>query len=319
MTFAKIIGVGGYLPTRILTNEELGKSLNIDTTWIESRTGIRQRYIADAAESTSDLALQASEHALQAAGVTSNQLGLIIVATSTPDLIFPSTACILQKKLKAGDCPAFDIQAVCAGFTYALHLASKLMQAGDVQYALVVGADSFSRFLDWEDKTTCVLFGDGAGAVVLSKSDAPGILASSIQSSTANQEALQVRGQVRNGQIWGDPFIRMEGRTVLKHAVCTMSATCRGLLNSCSLQINDVNWLILHQANTRIIEAVAEHLGCAGERVIKTISNHGNTSAASIPLALNESIQQGKIKPGDKVLIAGIGAGFTSGGALFII
>ena len=319
MTFSKIIGVGGYLPDRIITNAELAISLKVDTTWIGARTGIQQRHIAHESEFTSDLALKASESALKLAGITSDQLDLIIIATATPDLVFPSTACILQRKLKAGNCQAFDVHAVCAGFTYALHLANSLIKTDGLKYALVVGADTFSRFLDWNDKVTCVLFGDGAGAVVLSRSEQPGILASSIQSNTDHQSALGISAQIQGGKIWGDPYIRMDGRTVLKCAVSTMTSLCQKMLTHCALTPDSVDWLVLHQANMRIIEPVGEQVGFRKERVINTVAQHGNTSAASIPLALNQAVSDGRIQTGHKVLIAGVGAGFTSGSALFIM
>jgi 3-oxoacyl-[acyl-carrier-protein] synthase-3 len=290
----------------------------VDTTdeWIVSRTGIRQRHIAADGQLASDLALAAASRALDAAGIQGRDLGLIVVATTTPDMIFPSTACIVQAKLGVHQCPAFDVQAVCSGFVYALTTADLFVRAGHCRYALVVGAEVYSRILDWSDRATCVLFGDGAGAVVLAASDAPGILAGRLHADGSYTDALAVPGQVERGAVRGKPFVTMEGGTVFKFAVKVLEEVVGEVLAATGLHKSDIDWLIPHQANIRIIEATARKLGLPMERVVVSVDRHANTSAASIPLALDEAVRAGRIKPGQHVLLEAVGGGFTWGACL---
>jgi len=314
--YSRIVGTGGYLPAKILTNRDLEQTLDTSDEWIFTRTGIRQRHIAAASERCSDLALAASRRAIEAAGIAAQDIGLIIVATSTPDMIFPSTACILQAKLGIKNCPAFDVQAVCSGFVYALATADLFLRAGQYQYALVVGSEIFSRILDWTDRGTCVLFGDGAGAVVLRASDTPGILSSHLHADGSYQNLLSVPGSVCGGKVEGRPFLQMEGNAVFKFAVKVLDEVVAEALAKNNLQKSDIDWLIPHQANIRIIQSTAKKLGMSMEKVVVTLDRHGNTSAASIPLALDEAVRDGRIRDGHHVLLEGVGGGFTWGAVM---
>lgn len=313
MIHSRIAGTGSYLPPRIVTNAEFSQRLETSDEWIRERTGIAQRHIADESQASSDLALEASRAALQAAGARPEDIDLIIVATSTPDFIFPSTACLLQAKLGATDCPAFDVQAVCSGFVYALSTADKFIKSGQHKCALVVGAEVFSRILDWNDRGTCVLFGDGAGAVVLRASDTPGIHASVLRADGRHAGMLSVPGNVSGGKIIGSPFLQMVGNQVFKFAVKVLDEVGRETLALAGAGVEDVDWLIPHQANVRIMDATARKLGIPPEKVVVTVDHHGNTSAASIPLALDEYVRAGRIRPGDRLLMEGVGGGFTWG------
>ena len=316
MTYSRIVGTGGYLPAKILTNLELEKTIDTSDEWIYTRTGIRQRHIAAEGECSSDLALVASRKAIAAAGISAQDIGLIIVATTTPDMIFPSTACILQAKLGIKNCPAFDVQAVCSGFIYGLSVADLFMRSGQSQCALVVGAEIYSRILDWKDRGTCVLFGDGAGAVVLKASDTPGILSSHLHADGSYQNILSVPGSVCGGKIEGRPFLQMEGNAVFKFAVKVLDEIVEETLIYNNLQKSDIDWLIPHQANIRIIRSTAKKLGISMEKVVVTVDRHANTSAASIPLALDEAVRDGRIRSGQHVLLEGVGGGITWGAVL---
>ncbi len=316
MSYSRIIGTGSYLPEKVLTNHELEKTVDTSDEWIYTRTGIRQRHIAADHERTSDLALRAAERALAAAGISAHDLGLIIVATTTPDMIFPSTACILQSKLGVRNCPAFDMQAVCSGFVYALAVADQFVRSGQCTYALVVGSEIYSRILDWTDRSTCVLFGDGAGAVVLKADDAPGILSSHLHADGSYCDTLSVPGTVNQGKVEGRPFVQMEGNAVFKFAVKVLDEVVEEALASNGLQKSDIDWLIPHQANIRIIKSTAKKLELDMDRVIVTVDRHANTSAASIPLALDEAVRNGRIRRGQHVLLEGVGGGFTWGAVL---
>jgi 3-oxoacyl-[acyl-carrier-protein] synthase-3 len=313
MIHSRIAGTGSYLPPRVVTNDEFSQRLETSDAWIRERTGIAQRHIADESQSSSDLALEASRAALQAAGARPEDIDLIIVATSTPDFIFPSTACLLQAKLGSKDCAAFDVQAVCSGFVYALSVADKFIKSGQHKCALVVGAEVFSRILDWNDRGTCVLFGDGAGAVVLRASDVPGIHSSVLRADGRHAGMLSVPGNVSGGKIIGSPFLQMVGNQVFKFAVKVLDEVGRETLAAAGAGVEDVDWLIPHQANVRILDATARKLGIPPEKVVVTVDHHGNTSAASIPLALDEFVRAGRIKPGHRLLLEGVGGGFTWG------
>jgi 3-oxoacyl-[acyl-carrier-protein] synthase-3 len=284
--------------------------------WIVERTGIRSRHFAERDVASSDLALEASRRALEAAGRQPQDIDLIIVATSTPDMVFPSTACILQHKLGANGCPAFDVQAVCSGFVYALTVADAMIQSGAASRALVVGAEVFSRILDFKDRTTCVLFGDGAGAVVLEASETPGILASDLHADGSHVGILCVPGNVYGGQILGDPLLKMDGQAVFKLAVGLLDKAARATLDKAGLTDADIDWLIPHQANIRIMQSTARKLKLPMDKVVVTVDQHGNTSAASIPLALDHAVRAGQVKPGQTVLLEGVGGGFTWGAVL---
>lgn len=316
MIWTRIAGTGRYLPEKVVSNDDLAKSLDTSDEWIVARTGIRQRHIADDSQSCSDLALEAGKNAMAAAGVTASELDLIIVATSTPDFIFPSAACLLQSKLGAKSCPAFDVQAVCSGFVYALAIADKFIKSGQHRCALVVGSEVFSRILDWNDRSTAVLFGDGAGAVVLKADSKPGILATALHADGAHSGILSVPGTVCGGKVIGSPFLQMDGQAVFKFAVRVLEDVGRETLAACNLQVEDVDWLIPHQANVRILEATAKRLGLEPSRLIVTVDKHANTSAASVPLALDVALRDGRIKQGHKVMLQGVGGGFTWGAAL---
>lgn len=319
--YARITGTGSYLPPRRLTNHDLAAELaerGIETSheWIVERTGIEARHFADAATSSSDLALEASRKALEAAGLAPQDIDLIIVATSTPDMVFPSTACILQNKLGANGCAAFDVQAVCSGFVYALTVADAMIRSGGARRALVVGAEVFSRILDFNDRTTCVLFGDGAGAVVLEASDAPGILASDLHADGSHVGILCVPGNVSGGQVLGSPLLTMDGQAVFKLAVGVLEKAARATLEKAGKTDADIDWLIPHQANIRIMQSTARKLKLPMDKVIVTVDQHGNTSAASIPLALDHGVRNGQVQPGQTVLLEGVGGGFTWGAVL---
>jgi 3-oxoacyl-[acyl-carrier-protein] synthase-3 len=314
--YSRITGSGSYLPKKILSNRDLEAMVNTSDEWIFTRTGIRQRHIAAEDEKASDLALHASKKAMHAAHVAPDDIDLIIVATTTPDMIFPSTACILQAKLGIKNCPAFDVQAVCSGFVYALATADLFIRSGQSRCALVVGTEVYSRILDWSDRSTCVLFGDGAGAVIVKPSKAPGIISTHLHADGSYHQALAVTGGVNNGKVAGNPHVVMEGNTVFKFAVKVMCEMVDEALTANNLKKSDVNWLIPHQANIRIIQATAKKLGLSMDRVVVTVDRHANTSAASIPLALDCAVQDGRIKAGELILMEGVGGGFTWGSVL---
>jgi 3-oxoacyl-[acyl-carrier-protein] synthase-3 len=313
---SRIVGTGSYLPEKILTNRDLEQMVDTSDEWIYTRTGIRQRHVAAEQENSSDLALEASRRALDAAGLEPGEIDLIIVATTTADMVFPSTACILQAKLGIRNCPAFDLQAVCSGFVYALATADQLMKSGQYRNALVVGSEVYSRILDWKDRATCVLFGDGAGAVVITKSDTPGILASRLHADGKYAHILSVPGSVSRGAISGRPLLQMEGNAVFKFAVKVLNDVAHETLAAAGLDKSQIDWLVPHQANIRIIQSTAKKLGLSMERVIATVERHANTSAASVPLALDEAVRDGRIRPGHNVLLEGVGGGFTWGAVL---
>jgi 3-oxoacyl-[acyl-carrier-protein] synthase-3 len=313
---SRIIGTGSYLPEKTVTNADLAATMDTSDEWIQQRTGIRERHIAAEHENASDLALKASQRALEAAGITADRLDLIIVATSTPDMVFPSTACILQAKLGVSGMPAFDVQAVCSGFVYALATADQFMHSGSYEHILVVGTEVFSRILDWEDRGTCVLFGDGAGAVVLKRSSTPGILAAPLHADGSHAGILSVPGSVCGGKVSGRPLLQMDGTAVFKFAVKVLEEVALEALAEAGLQKSDIDWLIPHQANVRILQATAKKLGLPMERVIITVDRHANTSAASVPLALDEAVRDGRIQPGQHVMLEGVGGGFTWGAIL---
>jgi 3-oxoacyl-[acyl-carrier-protein] synthase-3 len=313
---SRIAGTGRYLPANVLTNEALARRVDTSDEWIRTRTGIHQRHIAADDEQTSDLALAASREALAAAGIAPADLDLIIVATTTPDAVFPSTACTLQAKLGAHGGPAFDVQAVCSGFVYALALADRMIASGMARNALVVGAEIYSRILDWNDRGTCVLFGDGAGAVVLVPSAAPGLLSSHLHADGRYRDILCVPGQVQHGKVTGTPFVRMDGPGVFKFAVRVLADVAEEALRANDLRAADVDWMVPHQANVRIMDATAKKLGVPLARTIVTLDRHANTSAASIPLALDVAARDGRLQPGQLVLLLGVGGGFTWGAVL---
>ena len=316
MTYSRIVGTGGYLPPRVVTNDEFARRLDTSDAWIRERTGIAERRIADESQASSDLALEASRAALAAAQLAPADIDLIIVATSTPDHVFPSTACLLQAKLGIKACPAFDVQAVCSGFVYALAIADRFIRSGMNRRALVVGTEVFSRIMDWNDRATCVLFGDGAGAVVLAAGDTPGIHASVLHADGSYADILSVPGNVCGGRIVGSPYLQMQGNQVFKLAVKVLDEVARETLAAAEMSVADVDWLIPHQANVRILEATARKLGVPRERLAVTVDRHGNTSAASIPLALDEYVRAGKIRAGQRVMMEGVGGGFTWGAVL---
>jgi 3-oxoacyl-[acyl-carrier-protein] synthase III len=317
----RIAGTGSYLPPRRLSNADLVRQLaaqGIETSdqWIVERTGIRARHFVDAGVNASDLAVHAARHALEAAGCRADEVDLIIVATSTPDMVFPSTAAIVQRKLGVHGCPAFDLQAVCSGFVYALSVADSMIRTGAADTALVIGAEVFSRILDFNDRGTCVLFGDGAGAVLLRASGTPGILATDLHADGRHVDILCVPGTVSGGQVLGDPLLKMDGQAVFKLAVGVLESTARAVLEKAGRSIEQVDWLVPHQANIRIMQATARKLKLPLDKVIVTVDAHGNTSAASIPLALDVAVRDGRIRPGQTVLLQGVGGGFTWGSVL---
>jgi 3-oxoacyl-[acyl-carrier-protein] synthase-3 len=314
--FARIAGTGSYLPERIVTNRDLEKIVDTSDGWIVSRTGIRQRHYAADDQNASDLALFAAQRAMSAAGVGPADIDLIIVATSTPDMVFPSTACILQDKLGVKQAIAFDVQAVCAGFVYGLATAEKFIRTGTSKCALVVGAEVFSRIMNWQDRGTCVLFGDGAGATVIKASDSPGILSTHLHADGSHRGVLCAPGTVDNGKVRGSPLLTMEGGAVYKFAVKAFEEVAWEALNANAMTPAQVDWFICHQANQRIIMHAAKKLALPDEKVVLTVDRHGNTSAASIPLALDVAVREGKVKSGDVVLMAALGGGFAWGAAL---
>ncbi len=315
--YSRIIGTGSYLPSKTLTNYDLEKIVETSHDWIVSRSGIHERHIAADGEMTSDLALQASLRAIAAAGINADDIDLVIVATTSPDQIFPSTACILQDKLGIRNRgAAFDMQAVCGGFVYAMNTADLYIRGGQARTALVVGAEVLSRILDWNDRTTCVLFGDGAGAVILQASESPGIISSKLHADGSHRGMLKADGNIRNGEVQGDPFIKMDGQGVFKFAVKVLSEVVEEVLEENKLQGSDISWLVPHQANVRIMEATAKKLGLSMDNVIVTVATHGNTSAASIPLALDTAVRDGRIKAGQNILLEAVGGGFTWGAVL---
>lgn len=320
-TYARITGTGSYLPPNRLTNADLvdqlaAQGVESSDDWIVERTGIRARHFAAPGVACSDMALQACLHAMQAAGVTAQDIDLIIVGTSTPDMVFPSTASILQGKLGAAGGAAFDVQAVCSGFIYALTVADAMIKSGSAKRALVVGAEIFSRILDFQDRTTCVLFGDGAGAVVLEASDEPGILATDIHADGKYTNILYVPGHVAGGKVQGEPLLRMDGQAVFKLAVGLLDETARAVMAKAGKTAADIDWLVPHQANIRIMQSTARKLKLPMDKVVVTVDQHGNTSAASIPLALDAAVRSGQIKPGQTLLLEGVGGGFTWGSVL---
>ncbi|MDT7522701.1 beta-ketoacyl-ACP synthase III [Rhodoferax sp. TBRC 17198] len=322
--YSRITGTGSYVPPRRLTNADLAAQLaaqGVETSdeWIVERTGIRARHFVEAGVYSSDLALEACKSALSAAGLQAQDIDLIIVATSTPDMVFPSTACILQNKLGANGCAAFDVQAVCSGFVYALTVADAMIRTGGASKALVVGAEVFSRLLDFTDRTTCVLFGDGAGAVVLEASETPGILASDLHADGKHVGVLCVPGHVSNGHILGDPLLKMDGQAVFKLAVGVLEDAARATLAKAGKTEADIDWLIPHQANIRIMQSTAKKLKLPMDKVVVTVDQHGNTSAASIPLALDSAVRAGRVKPGQNLMLEGVGGGFTWGAVLLTL
>ncbi len=316
MIWSRIIGTGSYLPPKVVTNDDLAKQMDTTDEWIRTRTGIRQRHIAEPSQASSDLGVEASRAALAAARISPQEIDLIIAATATPDYIFPSTACIMQAKLGMKGCAAFDIQAVCSGFVYALAIADKMIRSGQNRCALIVGTEVYSRILDWKDRGTAVLFGDGAGAVILRADSKPGILASVLHADGSYVDILSVPGNVCGGKIVGSPFLQMDGQAVFKFAVKVLDEVARETLALCGLTPSDIDWLIPHQANVRILEATARKLGIDLSKLVVTVDRHGNTSAASVPLALDVAIRDGRIRPGHKVLLQGVGGGFTWGASL---
>jgi len=316
--FSRIVGVGSALPERCVTNAMLAAELGergIETSdeWIMARTGISQRYIASPEVTSSVLGTRAARAALAYCGMAPESIDLIIVATSTPDYVFPSTACLVQRDLGIAGCPAFDVQAVCSGFVYALSVADALITNGSSKNALVIGAEVFSRILDWSDRGTCVLFGDGAGAVVLSASDRPGILASKLHADGRHEGLLRTAGNVSHGAIVGTPFLTMDGQAVFKLAVSMLDQVGRETVEAAGMTVDDIDWLVPHQANIRILQATGRKLGLPAERVVVTVDRHANTSAASVPLALDTAVRDGRIREGHRVMLQGVGGGFTWG------
>jgi len=321
MTYAVIAGSGSFLPERVVSNDELAAELatrNISTSdeWIVERTGIRQRHLAERGVTTSLLATEAARRALADAGVSAAEVDLIIVATSTPDYVFPSTACLVQANLGAKGGAAFDVQAVCSGFVYALSTADAFVRAGRARCALVIGAEVFSRILDWNDRSTCVLFGDGAGAVVLKAGSKPGILAAQLHADGSQTKILCAAGNVAYGDVTGDPFLRMDGQAVFKQAVTVLDRSARDVCAEAGVELAELDWLVPHQANVRILNFLARKLQVPTEKVVITVDSHANTSAASVPLALDAARRDGRIKPGQLVLMQGVGGGFTWGSVL---
>jgi 3-oxoacyl-[acyl-carrier-protein] synthase-3 len=319
--YTRITGTGSYLPPRRVANQELvdqlaARGLESSDDWIVERTGIRARHFAADGVNCSDLALEAARHALESAGRRADEIDLIIVATSTPDMVFPSAACILQHKLGVAGCPAFDVQAVCSGFVYALTIADAMIRAGNASRALVVGSEVFSRLLDFDDRTTCVLFGDGAGAVVLEASATPGLLATDLHADGKHAGILCVPGHVSGGKVLGDPLLKMDGQAVFKLAVGVLEQSARAVLAKAGRTEADLDWLIPHQANIRIMQGTAKRLKLSLDKLIATVAEHGNTSAASIPLALDHAVRSGRVNRGDTVMLEGVGGGFTWGAVL---
>lgn len=318
MIFSRIAGTGSYVPGSPVTNDDLvARGINTSDEWIRERTGIRARHFAEEGVTTSKLAAEAARRALDAAGMKSADIDLVIVATTTPDMIFPSTACLVQHELgMPAGAAAFDMQAVCSGFVYALTVADKFIRSGSNKRVLVIGAETLSRILDWNDRSTCVLFGDGAGAVVLEADEVPGIMATALHADGSHSGILSAPGQICNGSITGSPFVRMDGQAVFKFAVRVLSDAAQEVLTRAALPIDQLDWLIPHQANIRIMQATAKRLGVAEDHVVVTVDKHGNTSSASVPLALDVAVREGQVKRGETVLLEGVGGGFTWGAAL---
>jgi len=319
--YSRIAGTGSYLPPNRVTNADLATQLaaqGVETSddWIVARTGIRARHFAAPDVPCSDLAVEAARQAMASAGIDASQIDLIILATSTPDMVFPSTACIVQHKLGIKGCAAFDVQAVCSGFVYALTVADSMIRTGAARKALIIGSEVFSRILDFTDRTTCVLFGDGAGAVVLEASDTPGILATELHADGSHVDILCVPGTVAGGQVSGLPFLKMDGQAVFKLAVGVLDDVARSVLDKAKRAASDIDWLVPHQANIRIMHGTAKKLKLPLDKLIVTVDEHGNTSAASIPLALDSAVRAGAIKRGDTVMLEGVGGGFTWGAVL---
>ncbi|MBL4851390.1 MAG: ketoacyl-ACP synthase III [Gammaproteobacteria bacterium] len=325
MIYSRIAGTGSFLPEKVYTNADLERMVDTTDEWIIDRTGIKKRHIAGENETTCDLAEQASRAAIDAAGLKTDDIDLIIVATTTPDQVFPSTACLLQKRLGIHGPAAFDVQAVCSGFVYALSIADKFIKTGAAKNALVVGAETLSRIIDWSDRTTCVLFGDGAGAVVLSASDKPGIISTHLHADGQYESLLTVPPVASKGVSTDDTvgkkseaFIQMQGREVFKVAVNTLGRIVDETLNAAGMTQADIDWLVPHQANVRIINALGKKLSLPSERVVVTVQDHGNTSAASVPLALDTAVRDGRIQRGHTLFLEAFGGGFTWGSALLI-
>lgn len=319
--YSRITGTGSALPERVVGNDELARDLaarGVETSdeWIVARTGIRQRHIAEPGLTTAELAARAGQSALEAAGLDAGNVDLIVVGTSTPDQIFPSTACLVQARIGALGCAAFDVQAVCSGFIYALATADALIRTGAHKRALVIGAEVFSRILDWNDRSTCVLFGDGAGAVVLEASSEPGVMALQLKADGSHAGVLCTAGRVSGGKVEGDPFLRMDGQAVFKLAVSVLGNSALETLAQAGLEPARLDWLIPHQANVRILNATARRLGVPEEKLVVTVDRHANTSAASVPLALDDAVRSGRIKRGEHILLQGVGGGFTWGSVL---
>ncbi len=318
---ARVVATGSALPGRVVSNDELARELagrGIETSdeWIVARTGIRQRYIAEPGVGSAELGARAAQTALQSAGLTVDSVDLIVVATSTPDQIFPSCACLIQARLGHPGCAAFDVQAVCSGFVYALAIAESMIVAGKHRRALVVGTEVFSRILDWNDRSTCVLFGDGAGAVVIEVSDQPGIVASELRADGSQAGILCAAGRISHGAIEGTPYLAMDGQAVFKLAVSALGASALDVLAQAHVKTAELDWFIPHQANIRIMNAIARRLGLPDSKVVATVDRHGNTSAASVPLALDVAVRDGRIRTGDLVMLQGVGGGFTWGSVL---
>ncbi len=319
MKYSRIIGTGSYLPEKVLSNADLEKMVDTTDDWIVTRTGIRERRVANDGQTTTDLALEAAKRAMDAAGVTKDEIDLIVFATTTPDRVFPSNACLLQDRLDIHGCAAFDVQAVCTGFVYALGIADKFIKTNSSKCALVIGAETLSRIVDWTDRSTCVLFGDGAGAVVIKASDTPGIINSHLHADGQYKELLHVPSGISQGYDKvkeGEAFMQMQGNEVFKVAVNTLGRIVDETLDANGLQKKDIDWLVPHQANMRIINATAKKLSMSLDNVVVTVDRHGNTSAASIPLAFDEAVRDGRIKTGDTVLMEAFGGGFTWGSVL---
>ncbi|HEX7380621.1 MAG TPA: beta-ketoacyl-ACP synthase III [Nevskiaceae bacterium] len=316
MSHSRIAGTGSALPARRVTNAELAEDLATSDEWVVSRTGIRTRHIAGEGESTCSLATSAARAALASADVGAKEIGMIVLATTTPDMLFPSTASLVQAQLGIRDAAVFDVQAVCAGFVYALAVADRFVAAGMCHHALVIGADVFSRLIDWRDRRTAVLFGDGAGAVVLSAADGPGLMSAHLHSDARQTSILKVDGRVERGRVQGRPFVEMKGGEVFRFAVRALADNAREALRHNRMSVEELDWYIPHQANVRIIDAVGARLGLGGARVVKTVADHGNTSAASVPLALDVAARDGRLRPGQSVLLQGVGSGMTWGAVL---
>lgn len=319
MTWSKIAGTGGYLPERVMTNKEFEEFVDTSDDWIRERTGIKRRHIAAEGETTGDMAVAAARKAMEAADASADEIDLIILATTTPDKVFPSTACIVQRRLEISNIPAFDVHAACSGFIYALDIADRFIRTGGARCALIIGSETYSRILDWTDRTTCVLFGDGAGAAVLRRSDEPGVMSTHIHADGKFEDLLEVPAGVSTGyaQLQEEAaYIQMKGNEVFRKAVGTLGSIARETLAANNIDKHEISWLIPHQANLRIIAAAAKKFDLPMERVVVTVDEHANTSSASIPLALDVAIRDGRIKRGDLLLIEGFGAGFTWGSGL---